>query len=60
MTVVLYLKSPGRAIARNEVDTVLLKVVIESVAVIGAIVDEMLMFSLQPVEVETELHQMTS
>ena len=42
---------------RNHVHPVLLEVVIEPVAVIGAIANEMFGLGLQHVEVETELHQ---
>ncbi len=42
---------------RNEVDAILLEVVIAAIAVIGPIADEMLGFSLEHVEIETELDQ---
>ena len=42
---------------RDQVDAVLLKVVIEPIAIIGSIADEMLGLGLQHVDVETELHE---
>jgi len=41
----------------DHVDAVLLEVVIEPIAVIGPIANEMLRLGLQHVEVDTELHQ---
>jgi hypothetical protein len=42
---------------RNEVDTLLLEVGIEAVAVVRPIADEMFGFGLEHVEIETELDQ---
>ena len=41
----------------DHVDAVLLEILIEPIAVIGAIANEILRLGLQHVEVETELHQ---
>ena len=41
----------------NQVHPVLLEVLIELIAVIGAITNEMFRFGFQHVEVETEVHQ---
>src|SRR6185312_6219027 len=53
----LRLQFPGRAMGRNHVDALLLEVVIEAVAVIGSIANEILGSRLQHVEVETKLDQ---
>ncbi len=45
------------AVWGNQVHTVLLEVVIESIAVIGPIADEMLEFGLEHVEIKTGLDQ---
>ncbi|HSF67721.1 MAG TPA: hypothetical protein VLA67_09885 [Nitrospiraceae bacterium] len=54
---VLGLEFPSRPVRRDQVHAVLLEVIIESVAVIRAIANELLRLGLQHVEVETELHQ---
>lgn len=57
MAPVLGLEFAGGAMRRDHVDAVLLEIVIEPVAIVGAIADEMFGLGLQHVEVETELHQ---
>ena len=54
---VLGLEFSGRPVRRNHVDPVVLEVVIEPVAIVGPIADEMFGLGLQHVEVETELDQ---
>ena len=54
---ILRLEFPHGPVWRDQAHAVLLEVVIESIAVIRTITDEVLGFGLQHVEVETELHQ---
>lgn len=54
---ILSLKFARRAVWGDPIHSVALEVVIEAVAVIRAIADEMLGLGLQHVEVEAELHQ---
>jgi hypothetical protein len=57
VTPILGLEFARGAMGRNTVDAILLEVVIEAIAVIRPIANEMLGFRLQHVEVETELDQ---
>ena len=57
MAPVLGLEFSSGAMGRNQVHAVLLQVVIEPVAVVRSITNQVLGFGLQHVEVETELDQ---
>jgi hypothetical protein len=54
---ILSLEFPSGAMRRDHVDAVLLEILIEAIAVIGPVSDEMFRLGLQHVEVETELDQ---
>jgi len=57
MSPVLDLELAVGSMRGNQVHPVLLEVLIELIAVIGAITNEMFRFGFQHVEVETEVHQ---
>jgi len=50
MATILGLKFPGRAMGRNQIHAVLLEVVIQPIAVIGTVADEMLGLGLQHID----------
>ncbi len=54
---VLCLQFPGRAMGRNHIHTILFEIVIEAIAIIGTVPNEMLRLGLQYIEFQTELDQ---
>ncbi len=57
MTPVLGFQFARRSVRGNHVHAVLLKVIVEPIAVIGAIADEVLRLGFEHVEVESQLHE---